>query len=103
MMGLKLVALAGLGAFASIALAEPAAAQRLQFCAEEHGFCRVPYPTTVVYGAGGRRTSREVGGRGIPCHNGAFGDPAPGTPKSCFFVVRGYRGDYDRPRRRDYD
>lgn len=57
------------------------------------------------------RTAREVAGRGIPCSNEAFGDPAPGIPKRCAYVARGYGrgGDdgwpdrgYDGPRR-DYE
>jgi hypothetical protein len=57
-----------------------AQAQSLVPCARENGFCRVPYPTRVIYG--------------IPCSNGAFGDPAPGVPKRCAYVARRYdRGD----------
>jgi hypothetical protein len=64
-------------------------------CAEENGFCRVPYPTRVFYGAQGRDTSRYVSGRGIPCANEAFGDPAPGVPKSCAYEARdgGWRAE----------
>lgn len=82
----------------------PAAAQRLQYCATESGYCEVPYPTTVVYGVPGAQTSRRAGPDGIPCNNRVFGDPAPGAKKACWFVRRGYDGydGYDRPRRRYY-
>ncbi|WP_230531175.1 hypothetical protein [Microvirga roseola] len=93
-----------------------AQAQRLVPCARENGFCRVPYPTTVVYGVPGRSVEMFVQGRGVPCSNRVFGDPAPGIVKRCSYVARGfdrgYRGyddDYRRPRRdwdrgyRDYD
>ncbi|MFC4172053.1 hypothetical protein ACFOYU_08275 [Microvirga sp. GCM10011540] len=89
-----------------------AVAQGLVPCAPEGGFCRVPYPTRVVYGIPGRTTAREVGGRGIPCSNEVFGDPAPGIPKRCAYIERRFdrdggwgpdRGrpgpDFDRPRR----
>lgn len=84
-----------------VVLAAPAAAQRLQYCADEHGYCRVPYPTVVVYGVPGSQTSRRTGPDGIPCNNRVFGDPAPGVPKGCWFVRRGYDG-YEGPRRRYY-
>jgi hypothetical protein len=96
-------------------VAMPAVAQELVPCAAENGFCRVPYPTRVIYGAGGRSAAREVGRGGIPCSNDVFGDPAPGRPKRCSYVARGYgRGgdgwrDDSRPGRgfdrpgRDFD
>ena len=76
-----------------------ARAQGLVPCAREHGFCRVPYPTEVVYGVRGRRTSIFVRGRGVPCSNDVFGDPAPGVVKRCAFVEREGRRSY----RRGYD
>ncbi len=76
-------------------------AQGLVPCAPEHGFCRVPYPTRVIYGVPGRSAERDVRGGGIPCSNQAFGDPAPGIPKRCAYIVRGpqpeYGGGYERP------
>ena len=75
---------------ASIVAVPTAVAQGLVPCARENGFCQVPYPTRVIYGALGRSSAREVGGRGIPCNNEVFGDPAPGTPKRCAYVARGY-------------
>jgi hypothetical protein len=88
-----------------------AQAQSLVPCAREHDFCRVPYPTRVIYGVPGRSTEVFVRERGIPCSNRVFGDPAPGIPKRCAYVARrfdrgdrwrddGYRGP---PPRRDYD
>jgi hypothetical protein len=66
-----------------------AQAQSLVPCAREHGFCRVPYPTRVIYGVAGR--SAEVFVRdGTPCSNRVFGDPAPGVPKRCAYVARRY-------------
>ena len=44
----------------------PAAAQTLVPCAREGEFCRVPYPTRVVYGTPGRSAVTDVGGRGVP-------------------------------------
>ena len=77
-----------------------ASALELVPCASEDGFCRVPYPTRVIYGIPGRTTSQYVEGRGIPCSNDAFGDPAPGRVKRCSYVARGYeRPDYGRPGR----
>jgi hypothetical protein len=101
---------------ASLAVMPDAMAQGLVPCAPENGFCRVPYPTRVIYGVPGRSAAREVAGRGIPCSNNVFGDPAPGIPKRCAYVARGYgRGDdgwrgrdeepgwgYDGPRRGPY-
>jgi hypothetical protein len=102
--------------------APDAQAQNLVPCAREGGFCRVPYPTRVIYGVPGSGIELFVRGGGIPCSNRAFGDPAPGVAKRCAFVARrsdrgprryeddGYRrpprgydrGGYD-PGFRDYD
>ena len=79
----------------ALAAAPPVWAQTLVPCAPENGFCRVPYPTQVVYGVPGRRASVEVDGRGVQCSNGVFGDPAPGIPKRCAYVARGY-GEWGR-------
>ena len=77
-----------------------AGAQGLIPCAEENGFCRVPYPTRVIYGAAGRSSTRDVRDRGIPCSNQVFGDPAPGVPKRCAYMARGpqpsYGGGYEQ-------
>jgi hypothetical protein len=74
-----------LGAMPSAALA-----QSLVPCAQERGFCRVPYPTRVIYGVPGRSTALFVRGRGVPCSNRVFGDPAPGVFKRCAYVARDY-------------
>jgi hypothetical protein len=71
-----------------------AQAQSLVPCAREHGFCRVPYPTRVIYGVPGGSAEVFVRDGGVPCSNRVFGDPAPGVPKRCAYVARGYdRGD----------
>ncbi|WP_210486837.1 hypothetical protein [Microvirga antarctica] len=82
----------------SLVGAPPANAQGLVPCAPENGFCRVPYPTRVIYGVPGRDAARDVGERGIPCNNQVFGDPAPGIPKRCAYIARGYGGFEDAPR-----
>jgi hypothetical protein len=87
----------------SLAAVQAAAAQDLVPCAPENGYCRVPYPTRVVYGAGGRHATRHVGGDGIACSNGAFGDPVPGVPKRCAYMVRSDGRDGDGWRDRDRD
>ena len=94
--------------FACVALgallisAPGALAQELVVCAQEQGFCSVPYPTEVIYGVPGRSASRYVSDRGIRCSNEVFGDPAPGAEKACAYVARGgwERRKTRRPRRR---
>lgn len=99
----KFATIGALGLLATIAVASPAAAQRAVRCAEEGGYCSVPYPTTVLYGTRGVLTSRDVGGRGIPCNNGVFGDPLRGVRKHCSYVVREFDGGGRRHNRRfDY-
>lgn len=81
-----------------LGISSEAQAQGLVPCAREHGFCRVPYPTRVIYGIPGRSVEVFVREGGIPCSNRAFGDPAPGVVKRCAYIARGYdRG----PRRYD--
>ena len=94
----RLAALAIVALFGLLQATPSASAQDLISCAREGGFCRVPYPTEVVYGVPGRSISRYVEGRGIPCSNEAFGDdPAPGVGKHCSFVGgRGRRSDSGR-------
>ena len=79
-------------------------AQGLVPCASEGGFCRLPYPTRVIYGVPGGSTARYIRSSGVPCSNDVFGDPAPGLPKRCAFVERQdlgwrqptpYPGEYD--------
>lgn len=66
-------------------------------CADEGGFCRVPFPTVVRYGARGSFAEMEVD-RGVPCSNRVFGDPADGVRKSCWFQDRRGGGGWDRSR-----
>jgi hypothetical protein len=91
--------LGALGLWVAMGAAVPASAQTVVQCAREGGFCRVPYPTEVIYGARGYNAARFVEGRGIPCNNGVFGDPVPRVIKSCSYVVR----DFERRRYRRYD
>nr|WP_244625668.1 hypothetical protein [Methylobacterium mesophilicum] len=89
-------------------------------CAQEGGICRMPYPTNVYYGVPGRTNGRPFPqGGAVPCNSQAFGDPAPGQAKSCWYAPRitaggandrvgndrgGYERDGVRDRdRRDYD
>lgn len=58
-------------------------------CAYEGGYCRVPYPTVVRYGARGAYSEAEVG-RGVSCSNRVFGDPIEGVHKTCWFAAGGY-------------
>jgi hypothetical protein len=89
-----IVAMAVLTTGAVLGSASGAQAQSLVPCAREHGFCRVPYPTRVVYGIPGRSTEVFVREGGVPCSNRVFGDPAPGVPKRCAYIARRYdRGD----------
>ena len=88
-----------LASIASLFAGGAASARGLVPCAQEGGFCRLPYPTTVVYGVPGKSTSLEIGEAGVACSNDVFGDPAPGIRKQCAFVDRGVR----RHRRGDWD
>jgi hypothetical protein len=90
----SITGVAALAVAASLGAMATAQAQGLVPCAREDGFCRVPYPTRVVYGVPGRSTALFVRGRGVPCSNNVFGDPAPGIRKRCAYLERGYR----RPR-----
>jgi hypothetical protein len=64
------------------------AQENLVPCAQENGYCRVPYPTRVFYGIPGRVVARDVDQRGIECSNNVFGDPAPGRDKNCVYLAR---------------
>jgi len=66
----------------------PAAHAEWVRCAEEHGYCSTPFPTVVRYGAHGTYTRRRVGGGGVACENGVFGDPLVGIVKHCDFWAR---------------
>lgn len=88
---------------------QTASAQEYRQCAGENGICRLPYPTEVLYGNGKRMTSRFINRPEVRCSNAVFGDPARGTAKSCFYVVRHDqgrdkgrdRGGYGRDNRHD--
>ena len=56
-------------------------------CADEGGYCRIPYPTVVRYGARGSFTEQRSD-RGVRCSNDVFGDPNYGVRKSCFYFAR---------------
>lgn len=79
--------------------AAPGALAQGVVCAQENGFCRVPFPARVIYGVPGRTTSRVVGPPGILCSNDQFGDPARGVGKICTYVPAGGGGGFDEPRR----
>lgn len=74
--------LGGVMAMFSPMLATTASAAELQRCASEGGICRLPYPAEVVYGTGGRNTSRFIDRPEVPCSNRVFDDPAPGKRKA---------------------
>ncbi len=56
-------------------------------CARENQLCRLPYPTTIRYGADGDYFTRKAQGD-IPCTNDVFMDPVPGTVKACWYRAR---------------
>lgn len=55
-------------------------------CASENGSCAVPAgrSATVIYGANGRYHLRSGVTGTVACNNAGFGDPVPGTRKSCW-------------------
>lgn len=65
-------------------------------CARENGYCRVPYPTVVRFGARGSYAEVQTD-RGVRCSNNVFGDPAEGIPKSCFYLAGRGGGGWDGP------
>lgn len=85
---LRSIGMAVLMSLGLLAAAPAAFAQDLVPCARENEFCRVPYPTRVVYGVPGRQAALAVSGRGVMCSNTVFGDPAWGIPKGCAYVAR---------------
>lgn len=58
-------------------------------CASENGSCTIPAASvaTVYYGAAGRFFFRTGVSGNIACNNATFGDPVPGTGKSCNYVL----------------
>ncbi len=95
---LRSLTAAALGIGLLAAGGQAALAQNLIPCAEENGYCRVPYSTRVVYGVPGRSTAMNVRGPGIRCANDVFGDPAPGIAKRCAYVARRGSGGWEDPR-----
>jgi hypothetical protein len=103
-----LLTTAAIGVGACLTGVPEAQAQNLVPCAQENDYCRVPYPTRVIYGARGRNVAMYVRGRGVRCSNESFGnDPIYGVVKRCAYEVRadregsreyddGPRGGYDR-------
>lgn len=79
----KLLSVLSLSVLAAGLLSASAAAEWVR-CAEEHGFCRTPFPTVVRYGANGVFAKRRARG-GLPCANEVFGDPLVGVVKHCDF------------------
>jgi len=55
------------------------------FCAAENGLCSFSGTRTVAFGTATTYTTKSVSG-GTACTNAVFGDPVPGTVKSCFIV-----------------
>ena len=54
-------------------------------CAGEEQACRFAGTRRVAYGANGRYSYRQATD-GVMCGNKVFGDPAPGTRKSCYLA-----------------
>jgi beta-glucanase (GH16 family) len=52
------------------------------FCANENAACSFSGTKSVRYGANGNFVTKSFTG-GVGCHNGMFGDPAPGVQKKC--------------------
>ncbi len=95
-------ALVALLALAGVATVEVSTARAAEWvpCARENGYCRVPYPTVVRYGARGSFSEARVDGS-VRCNNDNFSDPIGGVPKACFYLVRDR--EYERPAPRDWD
>lgn len=64
--------------------ADPPSNEGWTQCAREHGTCGVPGQRTVRYGANGKYFFRAVTNQ-VACNNASFGDPIPGTLKTCAF------------------
>ena len=54
-------------------------------CAGEYQTCTVPGTATVAYGAGSNYVYHTVT-NSTSCDNATFGDPAVGSPKSCYYL-----------------
>ena len=64
----------------------PPAANTWTACAAENGTCSYSGVMTVAYGANGSYKYATLPG-GASCSNATFGDPAPGTAKSCYLTA----------------
>jgi len=64
--------------------AAPPTSNVWQPCADETGTCSFAGAATVAFGAAGQFHYATVS-NGTACTNAVFGDPAPGTHKTCFF------------------
>ncbi|MEU0559616.1 family 78 glycoside hydrolase catalytic domain [Dactylosporangium sp. NPDC006015] len=64
-------------------IAPPPSATTWSPCAAESTTCAFTGTRQVAYGAAGRYAYRTVTG-GTPCTNAVFGDPVPGTQKTCY-------------------
>jgi len=69
-------------------------------CADEGQNCRFYGKTEVKYGAGNLWANRTVTD-GVHCGNDAFGDPAPGVNKACYYKEspapkRGFRSHWEK-------
>ncbi len=62
-------------------------------CASEGATCAITQPSNVIYGAGTAFTAPKAFTTGPVCNNATFGDPAPGTVKSCWFQPTGASTD----------
>jgi alpha-L-rhamnosidase len=65
--------------------APPPTATVWQGCGNENTTCSFTGAATVAYGAAGHYAYATVTG-GTPCTNAVFGDPVPGTAKTCAFT-----------------
>jgi hypothetical protein len=64
----------------------PPAANTWTSCAAENATCSYSGVMTVAYGANGAYNYATLPG-GASCTNATFGDPAPGTAKSCYLTA----------------
>jgi hypothetical protein len=63
--------------------------QTYEYCAGEHNICRVSGTRTIAYGANGQFFYKTVSGD-VLCGDRIFGDPIPGTLKTCYLETQTY-------------
>lgn len=63
----------------------PTPPQGMTYCASEGGTCAVAGSATVAFGVNGMFYFRDAA-ESIACNTATFGDPAPGSGKSCFWA-----------------